>query len=73
MAIADVRMGERRFDIVPLGRVWRLTDSGRLGLDFQSPTAALAEAVRRAGENDGRVTVYVWRNGAFELVHDTGK
>lgn len=71
MSLANCRMGERRFDIVPLGRVWRLTDSGRLGLDFLSPTAALAEAIRLAAEHDGRVTVYIWRNGTYELVHDT--
>ena len=67
------RMGVRRFDVIPVGTSWWLTDSGTLGLTFSTSHAALTEAKRLADLRAYPTTVSVWTDGVPVEVYRTNK
>ena len=67
-------MAARRFDVIPLEEGWWLTDSGTLGLPFNSAEAALESARSLADQHDGEATVHHWRRGEpIEVYRSPGR
>ena len=64
-------MGARRFDVLPLGDGWWLTDSGALGQAFATSGAAIDEAKRLADLRSFPSAVFLWNQGAAVEVYHT--
>ena len=58
-----MQMDARRFDIVPRGNGWWLSDSQTVGLSFVTESAAIEEGRRLAALHRGSASIYTWRHG----------
>ena len=56
-------MDARRYDIMPRGTGWWLSDSGVVGLPFVTETEAINKARTIAREGSALTTIYAWRHG----------